>query len=81
VCLVISVLLAERQKIKNGETALLKLKDWPSGEDFKAMMPARYLSLILEILKSVSTLVFSLHVVTQIPLHPSFFSPPDMKTY
>lgn len=36
------MLLTERQKVKNGETALLKLKDWPSGEDFKAMMPARY---------------------------------------
>lgn len=51
------MLLAERQKIKNGETALLKLKDWPSGEDFKAMMPARYLSLILDI-KSISMLFF-----------------------
>ncbi|TFK11756.1 putative JmjC domain-containing histone demethylation protein 2C [Platysternon megacephalum] len=32
--------VAKRQKIKGGETVVLKLKDWPSGEDFKAMMPA-----------------------------------------
>ncbi|XP_062436717.1 probable JmjC domain-containing histone demethylation protein 2C isoform X2 [Rhea pennata] len=38
--------VSKRQKIKNGETALLKLKDWPSGEDFKAMMPARYEDLL-----------------------------------
>lgn len=76
------MLLAERQKIKNGETALLKLKDWPSGEDFKAMMPARYLSLILDTLKSTSMLVFfSLYVMTEIQLLSSFFSPPDMRTY
>lgn len=54
------MLLAERQKIKNGETALLKLKDWPSGEDFKAMMPARYLSLILDTLNLHVVLFLSL---------------------
>lgn len=35
-------MFAERQKIKNGESVVLKLKDLPSGEDFKTMMPARY---------------------------------------
>ncbi|XP_075072431.1 putative JmjC domain-containing histone demethylation protein 2C isoform X2 [Mixophyes fleayi] len=34
--------VSKRQKLKNGETVLLKLKDQPSGEDFKNMMPARH---------------------------------------
>ncbi|KAG8435592.1 hypothetical protein GDO86_013506, partial [Hymenochirus boettgeri] len=34
--------VAKRQKVKNGETVLLKLKDQPSGEDFKNMMAARH---------------------------------------
>uniref|UniRef100_A0A8C8RM69 Probable JmjC domain-containing histone demethylation protein 2C n=1 Tax=Pelusios castaneus TaxID=367368 RepID=A0A8C8RM69_9SAUR len=38
--------IAKRQKIKSGEPVVLKLKDWPSGEDFKAMMPARYEDLL-----------------------------------
>ncbi|XP_042315860.1 probable JmjC domain-containing histone demethylation protein 2C isoform X3 [Sceloporus undulatus] len=37
---------AERQKIKNAETVVLKLKDLPSGEDFRTMMPARYEDLL-----------------------------------
>lgn len=74
--------LVERQKIKNGETALLKLKDWPSGEDFKAMMPARYLSFISDILKSISVLglfffrsMAHILVMAEIQSHSSFFSP------
>uniref|UniRef100_A0A8D0GUF4 Uncharacterized protein n=1 Tax=Sphenodon punctatus TaxID=8508 RepID=A0A8D0GUF4_SPHPU len=38
--------ITRRQKIKNGETVVLKLKDWPSGDDFKTMMPARYEDLL-----------------------------------
>nr|XP_021490930.1 probable JmjC domain-containing histone demethylation protein 2C isoform X3 [Meriones unguiculatus] len=34
--------VSKRQKNKSGETVVLKLKDCPSGEDFKTMMPARY---------------------------------------
>lgn len=34
--------VSKRQKNKGGETVVLKLKDCPSGEDFKAMMPTRY---------------------------------------
>ncbi|ERE92057.1 putative JmjC domain-containing histone demethylation protein 2C [Cricetulus griseus] len=34
--------ISKRQKNKSGETVVLKLKDCPSGEDFKTMMPARY---------------------------------------
>ncbi|XP_049646575.1 probable JmjC domain-containing histone demethylation protein 2C [Suncus etruscus] len=34
--------VSKRQKMKTGETVVLKLKDCPSGEDFKTMMPARY---------------------------------------
>ncbi|XP_048669858.1 probable JmjC domain-containing histone demethylation protein 2C [Marmota marmota marmota] len=33
-------------KSKSGETVVLKLKDCPSGEDFKTMMPARYEDLL-----------------------------------
>ena len=63
------MLLAERQKIKNGETALLKLKDWPSGEDFKAMMPARYESFISS---QPPCWFFALYLMTQSQLHYSF---------
>ncbi|XP_066475890.1 probable JmjC domain-containing histone demethylation protein 2C isoform X2 [Tiliqua scincoides] len=38
--------VSKRQKVKNGETIVLKLKDLPSGEDFKTMMPARYEDLL-----------------------------------
>lgn len=34
--------VSKRQKNKGGETVVLKLKDCPSGDDFKTMMPARY---------------------------------------
>ncbi|KAM8924254.1 putative JmjC domain-containing histone demethylation protein 2C isoform 2-T2 [Pelodytes ibericus] len=34
--------VSKRQKFKNGETVLLKLKDQPSGEDFKNMMLTRH---------------------------------------
>uniref|UniRef100_A0A8D1NHQ2 Probable JmjC domain-containing histone demethylation protein 2C n=1 Tax=Sus scrofa TaxID=9823 RepID=A0A8D1NHQ2_PIG len=38
--------VSKRQKAKSGETVVLKLKDCPSGEDFKTMMPARYEDLL-----------------------------------
>ncbi|XP_038599454.1 probable JmjC domain-containing histone demethylation protein 2C isoform X1 [Tachyglossus aculeatus] len=38
--------ISKRQKVKTGETVVLKLKDCPSGEDFKTMMPARYEDLL-----------------------------------
>ncbi|XP_042817085.1 probable JmjC domain-containing histone demethylation protein 2C isoform X3 [Panthera tigris] len=38
--------VSKRQKMKSGETVVLKLKDCPSGEDFKTMMPARYEDLL-----------------------------------
>ncbi|XP_068111236.1 probable JmjC domain-containing histone demethylation protein 2C isoform X3 [Hyperolius riggenbachi] len=34
--------VSKRQKLKNGEALLLKLKDQPSGDDFKNLMPARH---------------------------------------
>ncbi|XP_043912400.1 probable JmjC domain-containing histone demethylation protein 2C isoform X1 [Protopterus annectens] len=34
--------ITKRQKLKSGEHSVLKLKDWPSGEEFKTMMPSRY---------------------------------------
>ncbi|XP_036918577.1 probable JmjC domain-containing histone demethylation protein 2C isoform X2 [Sturnira hondurensis] len=38
--------VSKRQKMKSGETVVLKLKDCPSGEEFKTMMPARYEDLL-----------------------------------
>uniref|UniRef100_A0A8C5LDL5 Probable JmjC domain-containing histone demethylation protein 2C n=1 Tax=Jaculus jaculus TaxID=51337 RepID=A0A8C5LDL5_JACJA len=38
--------VSKRQKTKGGEAVVLKLKDCPSGEDFKTMMPARYEDLL-----------------------------------
>ncbi|KAB1271607.1 putative JmjC domain-containing histone demethylation protein 2C [Camelus dromedarius] len=38
--------VSKRQKTKSGETVVLKLKDCPSGEDFKTMMPTRYEELL-----------------------------------
>nr|XP_019587339.1 PREDICTED: probable JmjC domain-containing histone demethylation protein 2C isoform X1 [Rhinolophus sinicus] len=38
--------VSKRQKMKSGETVVLKLKDCPSGEDFKTMMPSRYEDLL-----------------------------------
>ncbi|XP_045051909.2 probable JmjC domain-containing histone demethylation protein 2C isoform X2 [Desmodus rotundus] len=38
--------VSKRQKTKSGETVVLKLKDCPSGEEFKTMMPARYEDLL-----------------------------------
>uniref|UniRef100_A0A8C5M3C5 Probable JmjC domain-containing histone demethylation protein 2C n=1 Tax=Leptobrachium leishanense TaxID=445787 RepID=A0A8C5M3C5_9ANUR len=34
--------VSKRQKLKSGEAILLKMKDQPSGDDFKNMMPARH---------------------------------------
>ncbi|KAM5320695.1 putative JmjC domain-containing histone demethylation protein 2C isoform 1-T1 [Glossophaga mutica] len=38
--------VSKRQKVKSGETVVLKLKDCPSGEEFKTMMPGRYEDLL-----------------------------------
>ncbi|KAJ7324294.1 hypothetical protein JRQ81_017314 [Phrynocephalus forsythii] len=38
--------VSKRQKLKNGESVVLKLKDLPSSDDFKTMMPARYEELL-----------------------------------
>jgi hypothetical protein len=33
--------LSERPKSKDGDTVVYRLKDWPSGEEFMALMPSR----------------------------------------
>lgn len=33
--------LAERLRSEDGQPMVLKLKDWPPGEDFRDMMPTR----------------------------------------
>lgn len=36
------VTCAERPKSKDGEPVVYRLKDWPSGEEFMALMPSRF---------------------------------------
>ncbi|KAM9011648.1 putative JmjC domain-containing histone demethylation protein 2C isoform 3-T3 [Ara ararauna] len=68
--------VSKRQKIKNGETALLKLKDWPSGEDFKAMMPARYEDLLKSLpLPEYCSPEGKLNLASHLP---GFFVRPDL---
>lgn len=33
---------SERPKSRDGEAIVYRLKDWPSGEEFMALMPSRY---------------------------------------
>ncbi|XP_052365598.1 probable JmjC domain-containing histone demethylation protein 2C [Oncorhynchus keta] len=33
--------LTKRPKSKDGDTVVYRLKDWPSGEEFMALMPSR----------------------------------------
>uniref|UniRef100_A0A8C9ELC9 Lysine-specific demethylase 3A/B tudor domain-containing protein n=1 Tax=Pavo cristatus TaxID=9049 RepID=A0A8C9ELC9_PAVCR len=68
--------VSKRQKVKNGETALLKLKDWPSGEDFKAMMPARYEDLLKSLpLPEYCSPEGKLNLASHLP---GFFVRPDL---
>ncbi|NXF05631.1 JHD2C protein, partial [Smithornis capensis] len=68
--------VSKRQKIKNGETALLKLKDWPSGEDFKTMMPARYEDLLKSLpLPEYCSPEGKLNLASHLP---GFFVRPDL---
>ncbi|XP_041889317.1 probable JmjC domain-containing histone demethylation protein 2C isoform X4 [Corvus kubaryi] len=68
--------VSKRQKVKNGETALLKLKDWPSGEDFKAMMPARYDDLLKSLpLPEYCSPEGKLNLASHLP---GFFVRPDL---
>ncbi|KYO28173.1 hypothetical protein Y1Q_0006910 [Alligator mississippiensis] len=68
--------VAKRQKIKNGETVVLKLKDWPSGEDFKAMMPGRYEDLLKSLpLPEYCSPEGKLNLASHLP---GFFVRPDL---
>ncbi|XP_071294694.1 probable JmjC domain-containing histone demethylation protein 2C isoform X3 [Agelaius tricolor] len=68
--------VSKRQKVKNGETALLKLKDWPSGEDFKTMMPARYEDLLKSLpLPEYCSPEGKLNLASHLP---GFFVRPDL---
>ncbi|XP_044276340.1 probable JmjC domain-containing histone demethylation protein 2C isoform X1 [Varanus komodoensis] len=68
--------VSKRQKLKNGETAVLKLKDLPSGEDFKTMMPARYEDLIKALpLPEYSNPEGRLNLASYLP---GFFVRPDL---
>ncbi|XP_039607731.1 lysine-specific demethylase 3A-like isoform X2 [Polypterus senegalus] len=41
--------LSKRLKSRDGEAMVLKLKDWPPGDDFKDMMPSRFEDLMSKI--------------------------------
>lgn len=40
---IVYCMFTERPKSKDGESVVYRLKDWPSGEEFMALMPSRYL--------------------------------------
>lgn len=42
--LYISFSTSERPKSRDGEAIVYRLKDWPSGEEFMALMPSRYIT-------------------------------------
>lgn len=42
--LCIFICTSERPKSRDGEAIVYRLKDWPSGEEFMALMPSRYVT-------------------------------------
>lgn len=68
--------LTKRLKSKNGESLLLKLSDWPSGEDFKTMMPSRYDDFIKNLpLSQYCNPEGNLNLASRLP---NFFVQPDL---
>ncbi|XP_067858715.1 probable JmjC domain-containing histone demethylation protein 2C isoform X2 [Heptranchias perlo] len=68
--------LTKRLKSKSGESMLLKLKDWPSGEDFRTMMPARYDDLMKSLpLPEYCDPEGNLNLASRLP---NFFVQPDL---
>ncbi|XP_032890165.1 probable JmjC domain-containing histone demethylation protein 2C isoform X2 [Amblyraja radiata] len=68
--------LTKRLKSKNGESLLLKLNDWPSGEDFKTMMPSRYDDFIKNLpLSQYCNPEGNLNLASRLP---NFFVQPDL---
>ncbi|XP_059803336.1 probable JmjC domain-containing histone demethylation protein 2C isoform X3 [Hypanus sabinus] len=68
--------ITKRLKSKSGESLLLKLNDWPSGEDFKNMMPSRYDDFMKNLpLPQYCNPEGSLNLASRLP---SFFIQPDL---
>ncbi|XP_028976260.2 probable JmjC domain-containing histone demethylation protein 2C isoform X3 [Esox lucius] len=68
--------LTKRPKSKDGETLVYRLKDWPSGEEFMALMPSRYDDLMRNLpLPEYSDPEGNLNLASHLP---SFFVRPDL---
>ncbi|XP_064176425.1 probable JmjC domain-containing histone demethylation protein 2C isoform X1 [Anguilla rostrata] len=68
--------LTKRPKSKDGDTMVYRLKDWPSGEEFMALMPSRYDDLMKNLpLPEYSDPEGSLNLASHLP---TFFVRPDL---
>ncbi|XP_062858753.1 probable JmjC domain-containing histone demethylation protein 2C isoform X2 [Trichomycterus rosablanca] len=68
--------LTKRPKCKDGEGIVYRLKDWPSGEEFMALMPSRYDDLMRNLpLPEYSDPEGNLNLASHLP---SFFVRPDL---
>ncbi|TSK14568.1 putative JmjC domain-containing histone demethylation protein 2C [Bagarius yarrelli] len=68
--------LTKRLKSRDGEAIVYRLKDWPSGEEFMALMPSRYDDLMKNLpLPEYSDPEGNLNLASHLP---SFFVRPDL---
>ncbi|KAL7869804.1 hypothetical protein AOLI_G00137920 [Acnodon oligacanthus] len=68
--------LTKRPKSKDGEAIVYRLKDWPSGEEFMALMPSRYDDLMKNLpLPEYSDPEGNLNLASHLP---PFFVRPDL---
>ncbi|KAL0964722.1 hypothetical protein UPYG_G00328040 [Umbra pygmaea] len=68
--------LTKRAKSKDGDTMVYRLKDWPSGEEFMALMPSRYDDVMRNLpLPEYSDPEGNLNLASHLP---SFFVRPDL---
>ncbi|XP_056101841.1 probable JmjC domain-containing histone demethylation protein 2C isoform X2 [Rhinichthys klamathensis goyatoka] len=68
--------LTKRPKSKDGESVVYRLKDWPSGEEFMALMPSRYDDLMKNLpMPEYSDPEGNLNLASHLP---SFFVRPDL---
>lgn len=68
--------ITKRPKSKDGDPMVYRLKDWPSGEEFMALMPSRYDDLMKNLpLPEYSDPEGNLNLASHLP---SFFVRPDL---